>query len=544
MPRTFPSVAKNSQYDFDLLVIGGGSGGLAASQAAARSDRKLRVGVFDYITPTPHGTTWGLGGTCVNVGCIPKKLFHTAGLVGASMKDYQALGWTGLERKHDWNVMRNNVNAYIKTLQDGYVDTLRSQAILYINSLATFTDGHTVSYIDPETKQKVSVTAEKFIISCGGRPRFPGIPGEELGISSDDIFWWKDVPDGKTLVVGASYIALECAGFLHEIGHDVTVAVRSILLRGFDRQCAEQVGEYMERHGTRFINPATPTRMERKDPNDAKSPIVVTLNVDGKEVKEEYNTVLWAIGRNILTKDLGLETTGVTLNRKGKILVDEKEVTSVPHIYAVGDAIATANDDPRPELTPVAIKAGKLLAKRIYRGHTKLMDYVHIPTTVFTPLEYGAVGLGHEEAIKKYGAENVETYFSRYSVLETALSDSKIPAPRSNCWIGENMWMRQHRLSMGKSWNPSSYTPTKFYKQPCLAKLVVDKKNDKKIIGFHYIGPNAGEVTQGFGVAVKFGITKAQLDDVVGIHPTSAEEFTALSTTFSSGQDGLKTGGC
>jgi thioredoxin reductase (NADPH) len=372
-----------------------------------------------------------------------------------------------------------------------------------------------------------------------------------LGVSLDETVQILQVLAGKTLVVGASYIALECAGFLHALpGHDVTVAVRSIVLRGFDRQCSEQIAENMEREGVRFLNPCTVTSMARA--GDAKSPITVTMQVDGKEVVEEFNTVLFAIGRTPLTKDLGLDTVGVTLGRNGWIVSDDNDTTNVPHVHAIGDVVCDAKGNTRPELTPVAIQAGQLLARRLYGGATRQMDYHLVPTTVFTPMEYGACGLSQEDAEAKYGAENIEVYATRFGTLETAVKwREDIPTPRSSVFLGANLFACKWAAKNNRPWpvhSPESYEAEEqaraFLKQPCLAKLVCDKKQNNKVVGFHYIGPHAGEVTQGFALAVRVGATKEDFDNMSGIHPTAAEEFTTLQTAASSGEDFMKKGGC
>lgn len=217
-------------YDYDLFVIGGGSGGISSARWAGKAGKK--VAVADFVKPSPAGTTWGLGGTCVNVGCIPKKLMHYAALLSEAKEDQKAAGLAISEEGHDWKTMVTCINKHIKTLNWGYKTELIKAGVKYFNSYATFIDAHTIEL--DNGKKKETVTADKIVIACGGRPSLPDIPGaKEFGISSDDIFWKKEAP-GKTLVVGASYVALECGGFLASLGYDVSIMVRSILLRGFD----------------------------------------------------------------------------------------------------------------------------------------------------------------------------------------------------------------------------------------------------------------------------------------------------------------------
>jgi thioredoxin/glutathione reductase (selenoprotein) len=536
------------KYMYDFVVIGGGSGGLAAAKQALKANPKLKVACFDYVKPSPAGTKWGLGGTCVNVGCIPKKLFHYSGLQHTMMEDAKALGWKNLDdAKNDWPTMVRNVDQYIRSLNFNYKKELVDAPVEYINAYASFKDPHTIAY---ETKkgEKKEITADQVLVVVGGRPRYPDIPGAELGISSDDIFWRK-TPPGKTLVVGASYIALECAGFMHELGYDVSVMVRSILLRGFDEQAACQIGEHMERNGVRFIKPATPTRLERKGGDPKKGPITVTWThrETGEESSEEFDTVLYAIGRDAVVDTIGLDAAGVEV-KHGKILTDDKDQTNVPHIHAIGDCALD-----RPELTPVAIKAGQLLADRLFSGKKRLMDYKMVPTVVFTPLEYGTVGLSQEDAIKELGAENLNTYLIRYGYLEEAATDrEEIPKVRSRHFHEDLLWARQHAKKHNKEFEEFKLGSFEWeedfrthLKQPMLAKLICDKNNNDRVVGFHYIGPQAGEVTQGFALAIKLGATKADFDELSGIHPTSAEEFTSLgSVTLESGEDFMKQGGC
>jgi len=494
--KLVPMTKKDSHnYDYDIVVIGGGSGGLAASKEAARLG--LKVAVCDFVKPTPKGITWGLGGTCVNVGCIPKKLMHQAANLGESVKDAKAYGWSTDPEgtTHSWEQMVEQIQNHIGALNWGYRVSLREKSVTYLNEYAEFTDPHTLKCVNKKGKEK-AVTADKFIIATGGRPKYPDIPGaKELGITSDDIFSLPKAP-GKTLLVGASYIALECAGFLRGLGYDVTVMVRSILLRGFDQQMAIKIGEYMEEHGVNMIRECVPTSLEQ-----AGEGIKVSGKYnDGTAYTDEFQTVVFAIGRDACTANIGLDKVGVNVNPKnGKIIHDTAEKTSADHVYAIGDVL-----DDKPELTPVAIQSGRCLARRLAGVSTKLTDYVNVCTTVFTPLEYGCCGLAEEDAIKQYGQEDIEVYHGNFWPLE---------------------WTVAHRPE-----------------NSCYSKLVCVKSLKMKVVGFHYLGPNAGEVTQGFGMAIKMGATKEDFDDLVGIHPTTAESITTLEITKSSGVDASASG--
>eukprot|EP00055_Hartaetosiga_balthica_P004835 m.13299 g.13299 ORF g.13299 m.13299 type:complete len:487 (-) comp4134_c0_seq1:235-1695(-) len=477
---------------FDLIVIGGGSGGLSLSKKAASFGKK--VVVLDYVKPSPYGSTWGLGGTCVNVGCIPKKLMHQAALIGEFVEDGKAFGWN-MERpqKLEWDTLVKNVQDHIRSLNFGYRVTLMEKSVKYMNAYGTFVDSHTIKTVNKRGKESI-ITGDVICMAPGGRPRYPTIPGWEHGISSDDLFMLDHEP-GKTLVVGASYVALECAGFLTAFGYDTTVMVRSILLRGFDRECAEKIGDYMKAHGTKFIQPAIPSKIEKQE----SGKLLVTYSMDGEEVSEEYDTVLWAVGRDACTQGIGIEEVGVVLDPSTKkIVCNEKDQSSVENIYAIGDVSLG-----KPELTPSAIQAGLLLAKRLYDGATTLMDYINISTTVFTPLEYGSCGLSEDDAKSMFG-DDVEVYHQSFTPLE---------------------WTVPHRSD-----------------NVCFAKIITLISQNEKVIGFHILGPNAGEVSQGFGIALKLGATKADFDSLVGIHPTVAEILTTMTITKSSGENALAKG--
>jgi thioredoxin/glutathione reductase (selenoprotein) len=480
-------------YDYDLLVIGGGSGGLAASKEASRLG--ARVAVLDYVKPSPMGSTWGLGGTCVNVGCIPKKLMHNAALLTeCHVHDlpHYGVGITGeMERtwsenygssvdnpmpSSGWETLRTNVQNHIRGLNFKYRVDLREKDVTYINALGKFVDSHTLEVVNAKGISS-SISFSRCIIAVGGRPTPIDCPGGELSISSDDVFSLENDP-GKVLCVGASYISLECAGFLRGIGRDVTVAVRSILLRGFDRECADMIGEHMRGMGINFVENVVPAKLERTD--DGR--IRVTMS-DG--TSDVYDTVLGAIGRTGDTARLGLENVGILPNPKNGKIHAVHEQTSVPNVYVIGDVM-----DGCPELTPVAIHAGRALVRRLFGLSEKCMDYRNVCTTVFTPLEYGTVGCSEDDAISEFGNDSIVVYHKYFVPLEWSISPS-----------------RSH--SQG------------------FCKAIVNRHTDR-VLGLHYLGPNAGEVMQGFGTAMKLGCKFEDIVETVGIHPTTAEEFTTL----------------
>ncbi|XP_073079837.1 thioredoxin reductase 2, mitochondrial isoform X4 [Manis javanica] len=500
------------QQDYDLLVIGGGSGGLACAKEAAQLGKK--VAVVDYVEPSPRGTTWGLGGTCVNVGCIPKKLMHQAALLGTMIRDAPHYGWELAQpTPHSWRKMAEAVQNHVKSLNWGHRVQLQDRKVKYFNIKASFVNKHTVRGVTKDGKETL-LSAEHIVIATGGRPRYPmHVEGAlEYGITSDDIFWLKESP-GKThlsgcfvqaeaqeqgLVVGASYVALECAGFLTGLGLDTTIMMRSIPLRGFDQQMSSLVTEHMAAHGTRFLRGCIPLRVGRLP--DGQLQVTWEDLTASKENTGTFDTVLWAVGRAPETGSLALEKAGVSTDpHSQKVLVDAQEATSVPHIFAIGDVA-----EGRPELTPTAVMAGKLLAQRLCHQSSDLMDYDNVPTTVFTPLEYGCVGLSEEAAVARHGQEHVEVYHAYYKPLEFTVAERDA----SQCYI----------------------------------KMVCLREPPQLVLGLHFLGPNAGEVTQGFALGIKCGTSYQQVMRTVGIHPTCAEEVAKLRISKRSGLDPTVTG--
>lgn len=485
-------------FDYDVVVIGGGSGGLAAAKRAA--SHGARVALCDFVTPTTHGTTWGIGGTCVNVGCIPKKLMHTSALIGESVNHdagefgHTTAGGKALTSKVSWETLQGNVENYIRSICFGYVTDLRSKDVKYLNAFARFVEPHVIECTTKKGETK-TLSARRFIVAPGGRPAKMGIPGEEHAIDSDDLFRLKRDPK-KTLVVGGGYIALECAGFLHGIGRSATVMMRSIPLRGMDRDLAKGVANYMKRQGIELHEHTLPREITKL--SDGRLSVKFEDVATKVEKSEVFDTVLMAVGRNAQVAGMDLEKAGVNLHG-GKIEVDKYNRTTAQHVYALGDAITGGL-----ELTPVAIKAGNALADRLFRDGRELSNMRGVPTTVFTPLEYSFVGLSEEQAVADF-PDDVEVYHQEFQPLE---------------------WTVPHRPN-----------------DACYMKLVVQKTTDT-VLGFHVLCPNAGEITQGVAVAMKAGAKKSHFDDTIGIHPTIAETMTQLRITKSSGESAGSGGGC
>lgn len=368
---------------------------------------------------------------------------------------------------------------------------LRDKQVEYINGLGYFKDEHNV-HVVLKNKTERTLNAKYIVVACGGRPKYPDIPGAvEHGITSDDIFSLDREP-GKSLIVGAGYIGLECAGFLKGMGYDATILVRSIVLRGFDQQMAELVRASMEEKGVDFKMGSKPISVEKQA--DGKLLVKWAFNENPSEVHEDtFDTVLFAVGRYALVDDMQLERAGVKAI-EGKIDVDQNAKTNVDNIYAVGDVLYK-----KPELTPVAINAGRIIARHIFNKSDEVMDYDDVATTIFSPLEYGCVGLSEEVAQSRHGEENVEVYHAYYKPTEFFVPQRSI--------------------------------------RYCYLKAVALREGDQKILGMHFLGPAAGEIIQGFAAALKSGITMKILKNTVGIHPTVAEEFTRLMITKRSGLD-------
>lgn len=502
-----------STYTHDFAVIGGGSGGLAAAKEAAKSGAK--VVLFDHVSPSHRGTTWGFAGTCVNVGCIPKKLFHYSSLLGESVHDLKLAGWSGLFSKeppstHNWGEMVETVTNYIKKLNFSYRTGARAAGVEYINARATFASPEENENLLEYTLkgEKKLVRAKNILVAVGGRPTLPSIAGIEHAITSDDIFSLKK-PPGRTLVVGGGYIAMECAGFLTGLGYPTTVSVRSRPLRNFDAQMADKIQAVMHEQGTDFAIGSVPIKINK----GAHDVLEVTFN-DGKT--QVFDTVLIATGRTPATAELNLPSSA-SVEKSGKLSTSRNcLVQGTQSIYAVGDCMAGS-----PELTPVAVREGEMLARRLFHGETRTFDKAFIPTTIFTPSEYGCVGLSEEAAAAQHGQTAIESYLYEWSSLERAAFHREKPLTRrsdeADTYQGNN----------------------------CFVKLVVHKSGSvEKVIGFHFIGPNAGEVTQGFALAIQLGATKQHFDDLIGIHPTDAEALCGLTVTRSSGENYVAAGGC
>lgn len=446
--------------EFDYLCIGAGSGGIASANRAAMHGQK--VGLIE----ARH-----VGGTCVNVGCVPKKAMWFGAQVAEAIHLYaEDYGFDVSVNKFDWATLVKSREAYIERIHGSYDRVLANNGITLINGFARFVDSNTVE-VDGELYR-----AKHILIATGGRPSIPSIPGAELGIDSDGFFALQQQPK-SALVIGAGYIAVELAGVLHALGTDTHLAVRKHSpLRNFDPMLSETLVELMAEHGPTLHTNHVPKSVEQLSDGD----LLVTFE-NGNSLT--VDCLIWAIGREPATDAINLDSAGVKTNQWGYIEVDEYSNTSAPGVYAVGDNIG------KIELTPVAVKAGRLLSERLFNGQTNAkMDYSLVPTVVFSHPAIGTIGLTEPEAIAEYGEQNVKVYNSSFGAMYTAVT--------------------RHR-------------------QVTKMKLICAGP-DEKVVGLHGIGLGMDEILQGFGVAMKMGATKADFDACVAIHPTSAEEFVTL----------------
>ncbi|MCQ1056648.1 glutathione-disulfide reductase [Photobacterium sp. ZSDE20] len=447
---------------FDYICIGGGSGGIASANRAAMYGAKVAL-----------VEAKALGGTCVNVGCVPKKVMWHGAQIAEAMhlyaKDY---GFDVDVKSFDWGKLVESREAYISRIHTAYDNVLGKNKIDVINGFATFVDAKTIE-VNGE-----HYTADHILIAVGGEPTIPNVPGAEHGIDSNGFFELNEQPK-RTAVIGAGYIAVEIAGVLSALGTDTHLFVRKESpLRSFDPMIIDTLVEVMDKEGPTLHTHSVPKEVVKEADGS------VTLHFENGE---SHNTdlLIWAIGRNPTTSKINLAATGVETNDRGYIKVDEYQQTNVEGIYCVGDIMEGGI-----ELTPVAVKAGRQLSERLFNNKSDAkMDYKLVPTVVFSHPPIGTIGQTEAEAIAEFGEANVKVYQSGFTAMYTAVT--------------------AHR-------------------QPCKMKLVCAGP-DEKVVGLHGIGYTVDEMIQGFGVAMKMGATKADFDSVVAIHPTGSEEFVTMS---------------
>jgi glutathione reductase (NADPH) len=449
-----------SQNHFDYLVIGGGSGGIASARRAASYG--ARVGLIE---------AGRLGGTCVNQGCVPKKMFFNAASIAQALGDASDYGFDVALRGFDWSALRRGRDAQIERLNQIYARGLDTSGVRVIRGHAHLNTDRSVQ-VGSE-----SFTATHLLIAVGGAPRRPELPGAELGLVSDDVFRL-DTQPRRVLIVGAGYVALEFAGIFRALGSQVSIAHReTTLLRHFDAELGEALGEEMTRQGIELAPLSHPLRLQRLPTGQLRFERLDSPPLEG------FDAVLWAIGRAPATRQLGLEAAGIQLDAGGHIQVDGYQNASASGVYAVGDVTGHA------ELTPVAIAAGRRLSDRLFGGQKDAkLDYVDVPTVLFSHPPIGTVGLSEAAARELHGDANIKTYVARFTNLYYALTREK---PKT------------------------------------LVKLVTAAPNER-VVGVHVLGLGADEMLQGFAVAVRMGATKADFDRTIAIHPTAAEELVTL----------------
>jgi glutathione reductase (NADPH) len=446
-------------YDFDLAVIGGGSGGLAcARRAAAYGARAVVV------------ESGRLGGTCVNVGCVPKKVMWNAAHVAESLQDAPEYGFQVSVDGHDWNALKTKRDAYIERLNGIYARNLANDKVELVRGFARFAGPHTLE-VDGRT-----ISARHIVVATGGRPMLPLVPGAELGITSDGFFQLQNRPE-HVVVVGSGYVSVELGGVFAALGSKVTLVIRGeTVLRSFDAMLGAGVLKAMRDEGVEVVTNGYPQALERTPTGELE--LVLT---SGRRLRPA-DCVLWAIGRQPCVEELGLEAAGVRLDSYGYIETDRYQATNVEGVYAIGDVTG------RAQLTPVAIAAGRRLSDRIFGGQTgRHLNYENIPTVIFSHPPIGTVGLSEAAARLEYG-DDVEVFLSGFVPMYHAMTSRKVRAEM---------------------------------------KLVTTGP-DRRIVGAHVVGWGADEMLQGFAVAVRMGATKQDFDDTVAIHPTVAEEFVTM----------------
>lgn len=446
--------------EYDYIVIGGGSGGIASANRAAMHGAKVILFEGKEV-----------GGTCVNVGCVPKKVMWYGAQIAETLHRYAGeYGFDVTINKFDFATLKANRQAYIDRIHGSYERGFDSNGVERVYEYARFVDPHTVEVAGER------YTAPHILIATGGHALYPNIPGSEYGITSDGFFELDEVPK-RTAVIGAGYIAVEVAGVLNALGSDTHLFVRKDRpLRTFDKDIVDVLVDEMAKSGPTLHTHANATEVV-KNADDS-----LTISFDNGETIT-VDCLIWAIGRAANTSGFGLEKAGVKLTEKGTIYSDEFENTSVPGIYALGDVTG------KLDLTPVAVKAGRQLSERLFNNKADAkLDYTDVATVVFSHPVIGSVGLTEEKAIAKYGEENIKVYKSSFTPMYTALGDNRQPSTMKLVTLGE----------------------------------------DEKIIGLHGIGYGVDEMIQGFSVAIKMGATKADFDNTVAIHPTGSEEFVTM----------------
>lgn len=475
-----PTSSEDTHYQY--LVIGGGSGGVASARRASKYGAK---------TLLIEGKA--LGGTCVNVGCVPKKVMWSASDTAKRIREARAYGFDvdrELANTFDWVGFKAKRDAYILRLNGIYERNLAKEGVTYVAGWAKFVDKKTVEVAlnNPVDGQKTKrFTADHILVATGGAPKIPdGIPGAEHGITSDGFFSLETQPK-KVAIVGAGYIGVELAGVFHGLGTETHLFIRGeTVLRSFDEVIQNTITDTYIKHGVNIHKLSkTLANVEKLENGQLK---ISYEDISGPNQTIVVDTLIWTIGRKPLGEFLNLEVPGIKTDEKGQVIVDEYQNTSVPNIYSVGDIIGSV------ELTPVAIAAGRKLSNRLFgpeQFKNDKLDYTNVPSVIFSHPEAGSIGLSEAAAKKQFGEENVKVYQSKFISMYYAPLDPED-------------------------------------KDPTVYKIVVTGP-EEKVVGLHLVGDASAEILQGFGAAIKMGATKADFDNVVAIHPTSAEEIVTMT---------------
>lgn len=449
------------KYDYDVIAIGAGSGGLSVVERASEYGKKCAVVEAKK-----------LGGTCVNIGCVPKKVMWFGAQIAEAIRDASSFGFDVEQKGFDWGKLVKNREQFINNITTWYEGYMGDKGVDILQGWGSFVDQHTVS-VDGKI-----YTAETIVIAPGG---FPLIPSEtenaELGLSSDGFFELTEQPK-KVAVIGSGYIAVELAGVFQALGTETTLISRKdLVLRGFDDMIRENLTNAMLESGCKKEYHFAVKKLERQADGS-----LTIYSTDGQSVTG-FDQVIWAVGRQTMIEPLALENVGLEANGHGFIEVDDYHKTAIDNIYAIGDVTG------QPQLTPVAIRAGRFLAERLYNNKPDLkLDLSSVPTVIFSHPPVGTIGLAEHDARKQYGSDNVKVYSSVFTPMRYAFTEHQVKTA---------------------------------------LKLVVTGE-DEKVVGIHMVGDGADEMLQGFAVAVQMGATKADLDATIAIHPSSSEELVTM----------------
>lgn len=462
---------------YDYLVIGGGSGGVASARRAA-----------SYGAKTLLIEGKAMGGTCVNVGCVPKKVMWYASDLATRVQQaneyglFQDLDLSKKNLTFNWPQFKEKRDAYVHRLNGIYERNLTKEGVEYVYGWASFNKDGNVEVSSTDGKDTSVYSADKILIATGGKPIHPeNIPGYQFGTDSDGFFRLEKQPK-NVVVVGAGYIGVELTGVFHGLGSNAHLVIRGdTVLRKFDESIQHTITDHYVKEG---INVHKHSQVQKVERDDKTGKLTVFLDHDG-EIIEDVDTLIWTVGRKSLL-GLGTENIGLKLNERGQVIVDEYQRTNVPEVYSLGDVVGNV------ELTPVAIAAGRKLSNRLFgpeQYKDQKMDYTNVPSVVFSHPEAGSIGLSEAAAVAKYGKENIKVYNSSFTAMYYAMLEHK--------------------------------SPTRY-------KIVCEGPNEK-VVGLHIVGDSSAEILQGFGVAVKMGATKQDFDNCVAIHPTSAEEIVTMT---------------